>query len=376
MLNSELEQSLATRIHKHLGVDLQTLLQPISQKNPSGSDLKDSKVYSLIKEARKEDDASLPQGVWTHEFKKADWAKVTNWSVQALSEQSKDLQIAVWLLEAQLHRKGFAGLAPCFYLIKKLCETYWESLYPRMKSGDVEYRTNLFRWINQKLLPAVRLIPVTVSGRSEREMTWSDWEMALLQEKSKLGESQENKVTKQKFLSYVTSTPVEHYMEWYCELSETLITVDALVECLDKRCGNESPSLGHFRTLLEDIHGMMASQLKSRGVSIEENDSPVDLEQEENDGPQQSPSVLPSQQAVQSAGPPRSRQEAYVRLGEIADYIVNSDPHSPVPYLLKQAIYWGTLDTKELYEHLFIHCQGQINIFEVLGLDIKVDQST
>ena len=42
------------------------------------------------------------------------------------------------------------------------------------------------------------------------------------------------------------------------------------------------------------------------------------------------------------------RPEAYRRLGEVAEYLSRTDPHSPVPYLLHRAVAWEALPLDEL----------------------------
>ena len=49
-------------------------------------------------------------------------------------------------------------------------------------------------------------------------------------------------------------------------------------------------------------------------------------------------------------------------------FLIRIDPHSPVPYLLRRAVAWGRLNTAELYQQLFIENNGQINLFELLGI--------
>ena len=46
------------------------------------------------------------------------------------TNQSKDLQLAVWLLDVQTHANGFAGAAIGVRLVRELMERYWDNLYP------------------------------------------------------------------------------------------------------------------------------------------------------------------------------------------------------------------------------------------------------
>ena len=63
------------------------------------------------------------------------------------------------------------------------------------------------------------------------------------------------------------------------------------------------------------------------------------------------------------------RQHAYAQLAEAAEYLLRDDPHSPVPHLVYKAIEWGRLSTPDLYNEIFIRHEGNLNIFDVLGID-------
>jgi type VI secretion system protein ImpA len=90
-----------------------TLLRPISEENPSGEYLRYSGIYDQIAEARRADEA-LNQGDWKTELKVADYRQVINLAVPALSSQTKDLQISVWLAEALTREYGVRRFARQF----------------------------------------------------------------------------------------------------------------------------------------------------------------------------------------------------------------------------------------------------------------------
>jgi len=90
-------------------IDLEAILKPIPGGNPAGKDIRDSKDFDILKEARREEEA-LSQGDWKREAKTADWPKAIQVATKILTTQSKDLQVAAWLVEALLKRHGFGGL--------------------------------------------------------------------------------------------------------------------------------------------------------------------------------------------------------------------------------------------------------------------------
>src|ERR1700675_504601 len=85
------------------------LLNPIPGDNTSGKTLRYDPLYDKTREARSEEDV-LPQGDWSREVKKADFALVIKLATEALSTKSKDLQLAAWLTEAILFLDHIAGL--------------------------------------------------------------------------------------------------------------------------------------------------------------------------------------------------------------------------------------------------------------------------
>ena len=98
------------------------LLNPIPGDNPSGVSLRYERVYDQIKEARTEDDDSIPTGAWARTIKKADYNQVIKLAGEALASKSKDLQLAAWLTEAHVKKEGIGLVQPCFKLMQDLQE--------------------------------------------------------------------------------------------------------------------------------------------------------------------------------------------------------------------------------------------------------------
>src|ERR1700692_2068691 len=141
------------------------LLNPIAGSNPSGANLRYDPVYDQLKEARRQDDTG-PQGDWQRERKVADYRQVVDLASKALAQRSKDLQLAVWLTEAALHREKFPGLQQGLDLIRGLLEQFWDTLYPEIEDDDLEPRIVLLSWVGDRLVDAVLFTPITAGGLS------------------------------------------------------------------------------------------------------------------------------------------------------------------------------------------------------------------
>lgn len=373
-MSSELSKRASAYFQEHLGVSFDALTAPIDVALPAGKSLRGSGVYSAIEQARRQDDPSLPMGAWEHDLKRADWEKVSAVAVDALVNKSKDLQIAAWLLEARINTTGFAGIAACVLLMQTLCEGYWEDLHPQAEDGDLDYRANIVHWTNEKLLPALRTVPLIRAGR-EHSYSWADWEQARRNEQVRASvtgrdQPQLEGATIAEIMAAVSGTSTEVFLALRETLTNALEAIAALGDTLDARFDKDAPSLMTLADLLEQIRSLAESELHKRGVRPE-------LVQAEPEAPE---TDVPADTApgvqMQAAVPAnvRDRAEAYARLNEAAEFLMRLEPHSPVPYLVKRATEWGRLNTVELYQELFLNLGGQLNIFEMLGLDAHAQE--
>src|SRR4051794_17808704 len=139
-------------------LDLDVLLRPISDAQPSGANLRRDGIYDQLEEARREDEAD-PAGDWERKRKKSKWPLVYKLATEALAKRTKDLNIAARLTESLLHLQGWQGLAQGLLLIRELQERFWETLYPQLEQEDdnpAELRAKPLNWLVTRLEYAVQ----------------------------------------------------------------------------------------------------------------------------------------------------------------------------------------------------------------------------
>lgn len=363
-MNSLLKQNAEQYFAQQCGLTLNALLVPVNGQQPAGKTLRGTLIYHGIEKARRMDDPSIPMGLWEHELKRADWSQVCKLTLQGLL-QSKDMQLVAWLLEAQIHQQGIRGIAPCLILMQQLCSQFWDDLYPPVEEGDLEYRANIIRWIAEKLLPALHLIPLIDDGK-EGSYNWSHWEQAQRNEQLKNNTANRSTLTIegvswQELSSRINATPTEHFQLLQQNLLEALQGITELSQTLDELFGADSPSMNSMTTLLQEMQSFVTAELHKRGVgpAVVAPTVPINTTIEAD----LTPVVIPVRTEI------RTRAEAYATLAETAEFLMRLEPHSPVPYLVRRATEWGRLDTVELYQELFLRLNGQLNIFEMLGLE-------
>ena len=67
-------------------------------------------------------------------------------------------------------------------------------------------------------------------------------------------------------------------------------------------------------------------------------------------------------------GPIQSRDDAFRRLEEIATYLRQIEPHSPVSYLVQRAVTWGRMPFEQLLQELLKDSSVRGQVGEMLGL--------
>jgi type VI secretion system protein ImpA len=360
-------------------LDLETLLAPIPGDNPAGEFLRYEGTYDRIQEARHEE-ANLPQGIWERELKKADWNMVCELCLEALERRTKDLQIAVWLMESLTHLYGFSSLRDGLKLLLGLCEGFWDSLYPEIEGDDLEGRVSPVAWMNEKLYLTLKLISITQPESIDAvPYTWADWEYAnyienkaLKDKKVREDAESRGKVTRAKFLGSAMFTSKEFYGVQSESIAASVELTRELEHFLDERCGKQAPSLKQFRDTLEDIYKVVNDFLMEKKEEDENHENSATEEGRQGLGGAQEGEAGAGRSAL--TGAIRSRTEAYRMLSEAADYLLMHEPHSPTPYLVKRAVSWGNMTLNELLQELVAEEHDLEQIYKLLGMKGPIPQ--
>ncbi|WP_437588565.1 type VI secretion system protein TssA [Sorangium sp. So ce1000] len=350
-----MEPRSASSAAPDLPIDVEPLLAPISSDAPAGPSLRYEALYDRIQEARREDDATVPQGIWKTKLKSADWGAVSELGQEALG-LSKDLQVAAWLAEAWLQLHGLPGLASGLRLLAGLVERYWDTAHPQMDEGDTATRVMLFSWLDDKLALRLRLFPLTHPEGDERPYALGDWHSAE-RGKAPSGAAQPSVASQARIMKSVSLTPKPFLAALSAALLQVTEALRALDQALSSRLGQGGTELRKTDQVLEQIGSLLRSILGVGPAPLprRSEDTPAALAEQEDAG-------------AERAGPIRSRAEAYLRLAEAADYLLRTEPHSPTPYLVKRAVAWGDLPLAKLLEEIVQTPQDLKAIFLLLGI--------
>jgi len=322
------------------------LLNPISGDNPGGKSLRYDPIYDKVREARREEDV-LPQGDWARDVKKADYALVFKLSTDALASKTKDLQIAAWLTEALLVREHVAGLREGLDLLRGLMETFWDSLYPEIEDGDLEFRAGPLAWVGSKLDVAVRRLPLTknkldfVQYQDSRRIGYeADCAGNEAKTAARAAAIEEKKCTGEEFDEAVRATGDAFYEKLSGNLVAALESLQSLESVSDGKFGREAPSFANLRTALEDLQEVV-KRYHHPGEPEAEDTAPAETGEvhEETEGGTRAAGLAAKRRSVSPE--PVDRDDALQRLVVVAQFLRHENPRNPVPYLLLRAMRWG-----------------------------------
>lgn len=321
------------------------LVAPIPGDHPGGEDMTFSPHFDLIREARRQDDASLAQGEWETELKSAEWPKVRQMCEDLLSRKSKDLQVACWYTEALCHLSGFDGLAFGVQVMEVLLTDFWEFLYPDLMEDGLDERAGKIEWLNRQLPAAIRTIPLTTKNAGG--YSWLLWDQSRSVDNLGLKDPAardiavaEGKLTGEVFDKAATQSGLPFYEALHARIRDASTRLEAIERHIDERFGDDSPGLKDLRKAVSDCEEVVVRIIGRLGGATRPaekvaSSTPMPVQGGEKLGTIMSASV--------AAGPIRSRADAVDSLRQVAQYFKQNEPHSPVALLAERAAKWAEM---------------------------------
>lgn len=261
------------------------LLRGISDGEPAGHDLRHDPLFSEILEARRADD-SLNVGAWekAEGKKRADWNRAADLCLSALKDQTKDLRLAGFLVEAAVNLDGFNGLQQSLQLSRELIVRFWHlGLHPSAEDGDLDFRAASLGWLDNKLPEMLANLPLTDrGGRRDENFSWAHYQQArrIGTETAIAGGSAELRetvaglrsqgwITMDAFEAAMNSTPraalegiQQPFEAAYAELLE-------LNRTLDEFFGQDAPSFSKVQEMFEEIRKVLLPALKKKQEGVD-----------------------------------------------------------------------------------------------------------
>lgn len=342
-------------------LDLDALLAPIPGDNPAGSPVP-YLVRTQLEEARRETEpAERADGAPGAQPRRVDWEALARLAQEILCTTSKDLLVAARLTEALTYQHGFPGLAEGLTLLRRLIEECWDRVHPAIEDGDLEVRAAPFSWLADPDRGAC--FPVTVRSLplirgAQASISWLAW---------KRSQEAHGADASDGFAQAVEQTSRQGSFRAMQEVERAVEECSALITAVNARLGEAAPSMDALSEALADCLALAQHVLARKGGPPASDMEEHSGEGEAEAGP--SPSdAPPSARNADAAYDVRraflARNDVYRRLAKIGEELRTLEPHSPVPFLIKKAVAWGSLSFPDLIrvisrEEGLIHLLGE-----------------
>jgi type VI secretion system protein ImpA len=357
-------------------IELEPLLSPIPGDTPTGVDLradssvtsdyiklKDARFAARAKEREIDGDPSLAGG------ELPEWRTILDLAPKLLVTQTKDLEIAAWVLEALLRRHGFPGLRDGFRLINGLVEKYWGGLYPVPDEDGVAATVAPLKALNGEgadgtLIQPIRKVPVTDGGDEGPFASWQ-YEQAVKMAGVTGGGAREwhadvGTVTMDQIKASQKATKPKFFIDLVDDITACEAEFAALTKALDAACGNDSPPTSTIRRTLEAV-AAIARELGADALAA--------AQAREGAATSQGQGVTKGGQGQGIAsGAISTREDAFATLARVADYFRYSEPHSPISYTLDELVRRGRMSLPELLNELITDTSQRRSFYVVAGM--------
>lgn len=292
---------------------------PVAGDLPAGESLKYDPDYEVV---------STEMGkLGTPDASSIDWKLVTNKSI-GLLERTKDLFLAAAMTHGLLLTQGMAGYAAGLKAMHGMVTTFWDGLWPA--KNRMRARTSAFSWLSERA-EAFFGDAANASGLDPAQVVACA-------------------ATGEELFAFCSPDKLEGEDSG----------LGGLLRCLREakdRAGGGAPAGGDAPAGSDGATATAATtSAGGKAMTI---------------------SIPTGGTALNPAGVVATRDEAFRRLAELADFFLKAEPLSPVGPLLQRAANWGRLSYKDLYTELLSqNREARAMLLESLGFKRDENESS
>jgi type VI secretion system protein ImpA len=391
--------------------NIEHLLMPITEAQPSGSSIRYELIskkftkgsdrilwYDAIQNAMRED-------VYEDRYRVeaplvANWKLVSQYTTDILLNHSKDLQVASWYCIAHINNNvdKFESISDGLYLITKLVERYWPSLYPNVQPEDesendyLDRRAGTITLHDSKLSTVLLGVPllepqtqslISTGDGSIYRFNLENYQKLVLSRKLRQPSDSDqsnyelaNDSVWQEAAKDTRSDFINHAIDY---LEKSISLIDEFNDNIEKHYLNDTPTLYQVRFTLQEMINTIERYVPNV-VNSEDTESISIATQKVAHIESFNERTVPLSAFARTIVEPgvTTRKELFIQLNEISKYFKIHEPHSPVSYLIDRAIRWGNIPLNDWLREAFNENEDTVKLARRLEdlLGIMQNEST
>ncbi len=362
------------------------LLAPIAPDAPTGSDPRmDPAIdspYRTLKTARSDARNEEAAAVWSESGSRAggppaQWQVVLTTGKTLLSTVAKDSEVAAWVLEALVRHHGFAGLRDGLRLIRELVGQYWDGLHPAPgedeEEDDIDSRIIALASLNGferegALIDSIRAVPL-VEGDHDVLMGLAAFHHAAALEVMDDPAERQNRIANgaaplELFNAAAASASDASLLAELADLAEAASELGALDGLLNERCGAvRAPSTKYLQEAIAEATRAILSLAGDRPAIRAWRGEESEAEPEAPGAP-----AAGGGGGAGSSGPIASREQAFQRISEVAEFFRRTEPHSVIAWQLDECVRWGRMSLPDLLRDLIPDATVRDELYRRVGI--------
>lgn len=340
-------------------IDIDELLQPISADSPQGSDIREdsspTSLYYQIKDARNAARAAERASLFDPDEASNvlnEWRPILDLAPTILKENSKDLEVASWLLEALIRFNDFPGLRDGIQLTRGLVDQYWDGLYPEPDEDGIETKVAPLAGLNGDSGEGTLLAPMrnALITTESSVGAFSYWQYQQARDAAKISDP-DKRQEKEDTLGFtlaaietaVAEASADYYVNLVDDLEQAVADFKAMNDTLREHCKHEAPPYSLILETLEEILRAVRFLAKDKLAAAAPEEITVTEEASTNGAP-----ATAAPRSTGPSGPIGSRDDALRRLEEVAQFFRATEPHTPLVTGIERLVRWGRMPMSEL----------------------------
>ena len=346
--------------------DIARLVKPLSDDSPVLNDLRQdispNSNYQAIRNARtaaRNDERAAQNEGSTSPIDAADWSLILKSVPRILEEESKDLELVAWYIEALTREHGFKGVAAGFSLARQLIAAFGEQLHPQPDEEGLISQLSSLAGLNGfggegALIYPINAIHIT-QGDSPGPL--AIWQCEQVLEADRITDPdkrdsrfKQNGVTRAQLDEALADTETAFLQGLQQDILTAIEEYKQYQQVLDDYSQDDPMPTGQILNALENslkvLSYIAGDRLAAPAIVTNATDN-ADAESGLAEVSADSATAVPV-----NSGPIADRQEALQKLREVAAYFRRAEPHSPISYSIEQAIRWSDLPLTDLIKEL------------------------
>lgn len=356
--------------------DVEAILAPLPGDRPAGVDLRSTARYRSLRDARSQareaekaadrDGLNADAGA-TDDGLRSNWRPVVRQAAQALTEATKDLEIAVWLTEGLVRVAGLEGLAGGSTVLAGLVENFWDDLFPVQDTDDPEVRFIAAKGLDVTLLQTLRKLPLFNRQDGTGFAVWQ-YEATLALAQIDVSQEEEQKRYEQRVASGVLPfdtveaearlVGAAHWVALRGSAEQAKRAWTAMGDAFEARIDVDDPdregkTVGTTQVVkVLDVFLEVCNRFAPEDAAAVDPAAATSTAAGATGGPLAAAGPLPKVSSSLGREQAFGREQALQQLDVLADWFRRNEPNSPVGYTLQEAVRRSRMTWPELIAEL------------------------